>query len=147
MVQAHGPALVNASGLRGFDAYALALLDEAKLHFGDHTQHSEHHLAHRPLGVDGRFKHTQSGTLLIQFMDDIEHVAGGSAQTVQPRHHEDVPLTDKVQDALEFVAALTRTARHLLYTDRFAAFRLEPGYLGVCLLVRGRNAGITDERR
>jgi len=41
------PARPNAQH-SGFDADALPIVDEAKLHFGDHAQYSQDHTAHRP---------------------------------------------------------------------------------------------------
>ena len=68
-----------------WDAGALPIADEAKLHLGDHAQHGQHHAAHRPAGIDGRLQHPEAFALFLQFAheieDDDEDIAGANFGT------------------------------------------------------------------
>jgi len=61
----------------------LPITDEAKLHLGDHSQHSQDHAAHRAASIDGRLKHPEACSFFFQFVHEIEDVPRVPAQSVQ----------------------------------------------------------------
>jgi hypothetical protein len=70
-----GRPFVNALRLCGVDASSLAITDEAKLHLGDHAQHSQDHPAHRPAGVDGWVQHSSLTACIGRpFHNGTEHL-------------------------------------------------------------------------
>ena len=68
-------AFVNALRFRGVDAGALPIAEEAKLHLGDHAQHSQDHAAHRPTGIDSRLQHPEACAFIFKFMHEIENIS------------------------------------------------------------------------
>jgi hypothetical protein len=66
--------LVNPLRFRCVYAGALPVTDEAKLHLGDHAQHSEAHAAHRPAGIDCWLQHPKARSFFFQFVHEIENV-------------------------------------------------------------------------
>src|SRR6202161_4311764 len=74
-VESDWSALVNALRFRGVDAGALPIADEAKLHLGDHAQHSQDHAAHRAAGIDGRLQNPKVCAFFFPFVHEVENVA------------------------------------------------------------------------
>lgn len=69
-------AFVNALGLGGFDAGALPGLDELQFHIRDHAQDGDHHPAHVATGGDLGLQDAQRSAARVQFVDQVEDVAG-----------------------------------------------------------------------
>jgi hypothetical protein len=138
-------ALANPLRFRGVNACALPITDEAKLHFGDHAQHSDDHTAHRPAGVDGWLQHPHACPLLSQFVDEVENVARVPAQAVQLDHHEDIAGSNEIQDRSKLAATVPGGPRDCLGSNERAASSLELGFLGSCVLSSGGDAGIANQ--
>src|SRR5262249_34692898 len=111
VVERHEPALVNAPGLGGFNAGALALSDEADLHLGNHPKHCQHHLADRALGRDLRFEHPKMRALALKLMNQVQHITRAAAKPVELDYDQSVTRADEIQNDRQFRAAVTRAAR------------------------------------
>ena len=83
VIEGDRPAFVDALGLGGLDARALAVPDKPQLHLGHHAQHRQDHAAHRPACVDCGLKDPEVRSLLFQFVHEVEDVAGGAPQPVE----------------------------------------------------------------
>ena len=57
----------------------LPIADEAKLHLGDHAEHSQDHAARPAAGINGRLQHSEACSFFLQFVDKIEDVPRVSA--------------------------------------------------------------------
>ena len=145
VVEGDRAALVDALRLSGVDASALPVTDEAKLHLRDHAEHGQDHAAHRACGVDCGLKDPKAGSLLLQFMDEVEDVTSAASQSVQLDHHKHVAGPDEFQDRGQFGAPFAGLAGHLLGSDDRAASGLELLDLGRGVLVGGADACIADE--
>lgn len=105
------------------------------------------------LGRNVGVQHREAGATLIELVDDIEHVSGGTAQTVQARHHQLIARPQKVQNGRQLIAAFAGGAAHFLLADDGAALRLKPLNLALMVLVGalmvlvgGGDAGIANLR-
>src|SRR5271155_2284804 len=77
-------ALVDAERLGSLDASFLPFLDESQLQVGDHAEHLDHHPPGRAGGADDLgLKDAQDSALTVDFVDDVEDIAGGSAKPVE----------------------------------------------------------------
>jgi hypothetical protein len=83
VIERNGPALVNAPGLGGLDARALALADKSDLHLGDHAQHGQDHLAYWALGRDLRLEHPEMRSLAFKLMDQVQNIGCAAAKSVE----------------------------------------------------------------
>ena len=143
-VELDRPALVDALRLGGLYAGALPVADEPVLHLGDHAEHGQHHLPHRPTGVDRGLQHPEAGAPLLELVDEIEHVAGRAAQPIELVNDEGVAWPDEVENRGQLVAAV---AGELLGANDGAAGRRERGLLDRRVLIGGADAGVADQVR
>ena len=141
------PALatrIHARSLRSLDALALALLDEASFHLGDHAEYGQHDVAHLASRRDVRIEHGDEGPALLGLVDQVEHIAGVATEAVEAGDHEFVTGAQELDDRSQFGSAFARAARDLLRPNDAAALGPQPSELHVEILVEGTDAGVTN---
>ena len=81
---------------------------------------------------------------LLKVRGDLDQVADRARQAIQAPHHNRIASPGVFKHFREFGAILTRAAR-LLNVDQFALGLSQRVFLQRCILVLGRNPGISNE--
>src|SRR3546814_395999 len=136
------PAFVNAFGARRFDPGALTILDELQLHIGDHAEYGDDHSPHVARRRHLWLKDAQRSSLFIKLVHQVQDIARGAAEPVEPQHDQLVAGVHKLHDRFQFRAPAPRGPRSGLGTETFANCLLEAAHLDNPILLRGPNAGI-----
>src|SRR3546814_6494065 len=89
-------------------------------------------------------KDAQRSSLFIKLMHQVQDIARGAAEPVEPQHDQLVAGVHKLHDRFQFRAPAPRGPRSGLGTDNFATCILEAANLDIQILVRGADAGISD---
>src|SRR3546814_1745221 len=132
-------------GARRFDPGALTILDELQFHIGDHAEYGDDHSPHVARRRHLWFKDAQRSSLFIKLMHQVQDIARGAAEPVEPQHDQFVAGVHKLHDRFQFRAPAPRGPRSGLGTDNFATCILEAANLDIQILVRGADAGIRSE--
>lgn len=77
-------------------------------------------------------------------MHQIQDIARGAVQPVEPQHDQFVAGVQKLHDRIKFRASAPRSPRSDLGADDFTARSFEAANLDIRILVRGADAGISN---
>src|SRR4051812_18131 len=75
-------------------------------------------------------------------MNEVEHVAGGTAQAVQLDHGQLVPIVEEVHHSGQFVTTVPALAAGLLGADHLTSGVTKPGFLESAVLIGGGYPGV-----
>jgi hypothetical protein len=85
-------------------------------------------------GDELRRKHPKAGALLLQLVDEVEHIAGAPTEPVEFHDDQFITVPDKFHDPGQFIPALPRLAADLLFPDDRATGRKQPVILDLFTL-------------
>ena len=126
------PAEANTIGFRLQSALVGVLQDSFPLRLDDCRNDGHHHPSHRSFGSDAVAQKADDHAVLVELLDQSDHVNGVASQSVEVPDQDHVVIFHFQLQRVE-ARALARTPAHLVGEDavRFHARRLECAGLNV----------------